>query len=86
MIQLADNSKAAKAETVPPALLTRARDIALEHKQLTDKLANGFDTRAAKKLGEYSTIVNALGDWEKATEVSTPRAESRSEVNYADID
>lgn len=62
--------KAAKAEAVPPALLTRARDIALEHKQLTDKLANGFDTRAAKKLGEYSTIVNALGEWDKAKEVS----------------
>ncbi|OAL06284.1 release factor [Phaeosphaeriaceae sp. SRC1lsM3a] len=64
-------STTAKAEAVPPALLTRARDIALEHKQLTDKLANGFDTRAAKKLGEYSTIVNALGEWDKAKESVT---------------
>jgi peptide chain release factor 1 len=55
---------------VPAALLTRARDVALEHKQLTDKLANGFDTRTAKKVGEYSPIVNALGDWDKANEVS----------------
>jgi peptide chain release factor 1 len=44
-----------------------------EHKQLTDKLSNGFDTRAAKKLGEYSPIVNALGEWDKANEVSMVR-------------
>jgi peptide chain release factor 1 len=62
--------QAATSETVPPALLTRARAVALEHKLLTDRLANGFDTRAAKKLGEYSPIVNALGDWDKANEVS----------------
>jgi peptide chain release factor 1 len=40
---------------------------------LTEKLSNGFDTRAAKKLGEYSPIVNALGEWDKANEVSTIR-------------
>lgn len=62
--------KAGNPEAVPPALLTRARDIAIEHKQLTEKLSNGFDTRAAKKLGEYSPIVNALGEWDKANEVS----------------
>lgn len=59
------------SENVPKALLTRARDVALEHKQLSDQLANGFDTRAAKKLGEYSPIVNALGQWDKASEVSS---------------
>jgi peptide chain release factor 1 len=62
--------EAATAEAIPPALLKRARDITLEHKQLTEKLADGFDTRAAKKLGEYSSIVNALGEWDKANEVS----------------
>jgi peptide chain release factor 1 len=62
--------QAATSEVVPPALLTRARAVALEHSQLTDKLAVGFDTRSAKKLGEYSPIVNALGDWDKANEVS----------------
>jgi peptide chain release factor 1 len=40
---------------------------------LTEKLSNGFDTRAAKKLGEYSPIVNALGEWDKANEVSMTR-------------
>lgn len=61
-------STATSLDTVPPALLTRARDVALEHKQLTEKLANGFDTRAAKRVGECSPIVNALAEWDKASE------------------
>ncbi|KAI4654222.1 uncharacterized protein J4E78_007267 [Alternaria triticimaculans] len=64
-------SSAATAESIPPALLTRARAIVSEHKELTEKLSNGFDTRAAKKLGEYSPIVNALGEWDKANESVT---------------
>jgi len=40
---------------------------------LTEKLSNGFDTRAAKKLGEYSSIVSALEKWDKANEVCGPR-------------
>jgi hypothetical protein len=67
----ADNVQAAASEEVPQALLTRARAVAAEHKQLTEKLADGFDTRSAKKLGEYSPIVNALGAWNKANEVSS---------------
>ncbi|KAH3919245.1 hypothetical protein HBI56_101640 [Parastagonospora nodorum] len=69
--QLRFQSSASNPELVPAALLSRARDISLEHKQLTDKLADGFDTRAAKKLGEYSPIVNALGQWDKANESVT---------------
>ncbi|KAI4658053.1 uncharacterized protein J4E79_007034 [Alternaria viburni] len=64
-------SSAATSESIPPALLTRARAIVSEHKELTEKLSNGFDTRAAKKLGEYSSIVNALGEWDKANESVT---------------
>lgn len=70
-IELLISRKAARPETVPSALLNRARDVALEHKKLTEKLSNGFDTRAAKKLGEYSPIVNVLGEWDKANEVSS---------------
>ncbi|KAL6712288.1 Peptide chain release factor 1, mitochondrial [Coniothyrium glycines] len=61
-------SNASTAESVPPALLTRARAITTEHQELTRKLSDGFDTRAARKLGEYSPIVNALGAWDKANE------------------
>ncbi|CAN9268854.1 unnamed protein product [Alternaria alternata] len=64
-------SNAAISESIPPALLSRARAIVTEHKELTEKLSNGFDTRAAKKLGEYSPIVNALGEWDKANESVT---------------
>jgi peptide chain release factor 1 len=60
---------ATSPETIPPALLSRARDIALEHTKLTEKLANGFDTRAAKRIGECGPIVTALGEWDKANEV-----------------
>ena len=67
--KIAHHVVAATPDTVPPALLTRARDIALEHKQLTEKLANGFDTRAAKRMGECGPVVNALGAWDKANEV-----------------
>ncbi|CAN9246623.1 unnamed protein product [Alternaria alternata] len=64
-------SNAAISESIPPALLSRARAIVTEHKDLTEQLSNGFDTRAAKKLGEYSPIVNALGEWDKANESVT---------------
>ncbi|USP81687.1 Peptide chain release factor 1, mitochondrial [Curvularia clavata] len=62
------SSEAVSPESIPPALLARAQAITSEHKLLTEKLTNGFDTRAAKKLGEYSPIVNALGEWNKANE------------------
>jgi peptide chain release factor 1 len=67
------NTKQATIETVPPALLTRARDVALEHKKLTEKLANGFEARVAKKLGQYGPVVSALGRWDKAQEVGARR-------------
>ena len=66
-----DVAQAATSEAIPPALLTRARTVASEHKELTKRLADGFDTRAAKKVGEYSPIVNALQEWDKANEVGT---------------
>jgi peptide chain release factor 1 len=75
---------AGASESIPPALLTRARAIVSEHKELTEKLSNGFDTRAAKKLGEYSPIVNALGEWDKANEVS--RHGSQQTQHAADMD
>ncbi|KAF9700170.1 hypothetical protein EKO04_001667 [Ascochyta lentis] len=69
--QLRHQSTTATSESIPPALLSRARNIALEHRTLTEKLANGFDTKSAKKLGEYSSIVNALEKWDKANESVT---------------
>ncbi|KAH7384490.1 hypothetical protein BKA66DRAFT_416536 [Pyrenochaeta sp. MPI-SDFR-AT-0127] len=67
-VRLQSNGETAVSESIPPALLTRARIVALEHKELTEKLANGFDTRAAKKVGGYGPIVNALKEWDTANE------------------
>ncbi|KAF1931358.1 release factor [Didymella exigua CBS 183.55] len=69
--QLRQQSTAVASESVPPALLSRARSIAVEHKTLSETLADGFDTRSAKKLGEYGPIVNALEQWDKANESVT---------------
>lgn len=66
---ITDTYIVAASDSIPPALLARARNIVNEHKQLTEKLANGFDMRAAKKAGEYSHVVNALKDWDKSSEV-----------------
>jgi hypothetical protein len=69
-IPSSDDWQASSSETVPPALISRARTIASEHKQLTERLADGFNTKAAKKLGQYSSVVNALKDWDNARKVS----------------
>lgn len=41
-----------------------------EHGKLTRQLNVEYDTDVAKKLGESSTIVKALEDWESASNVS----------------
>ncbi|OCL05052.1 release factor [Glonium stellatum] len=65
------SNAAANPESISPALLSRAHALAAEHSQLAQKLANGFDARAAKKLGEISAVANALKEWEKANESLT---------------
>lgn len=52
--------------TLPTALLQRARGIAAEHSQLEAALANDFDPKAARRLGELSRVATALKDWEAA--------------------
>lgn len=68
----------ASADSVSPAVLKRARAIAAEHAQLSQKLVDSFDTRTAKKVGETTSIVTALKEWEKANESLT---ELRSLLN-----
>lgn len=45
---------------------------------MTKKLSNGFDTRVAKKLGEFGPIVTALQNWDKANEVGIPIKSGRN--------
>ncbi|KAH8671598.1 hypothetical protein BX600DRAFT_250859 [Xylariales sp. PMI_506] len=74
---------------LPPALLQRARSIALEHAELQASLSDSFDTKAAKRLGELSRVADALKEWEAAqsslTELtallSSPDAELRQLAN-----
>ncbi|KAH0396441.1 release factor, partial [Aureobasidium melanogenum] len=62
-------STAAAADgAISPALLSRARSMAKEHDEITARLAENFDTKAAKKLGQLSSVTNALKEWEKAND------------------
>jgi hypothetical protein len=61
--------KAPVSESIPPALLARARSMAVEHERISEKLANSFDAGAAKKLGQYSPVISALRAWDDASEV-----------------
>ncbi|ROW09983.1 hypothetical protein VPNG_06581 [Cytospora leucostoma] len=52
--------------TLPQVLLERARKLAAEHDQLSEKLADNFDTKVAKRAGEIAGVVSALREWENA--------------------
>ena len=62
------------SESIPRALIDRARTIADEHRQLTAQLSQGFNARAAKQTGATAPIVSALQTWEKAQEVRQGQA------------
>lgn len=59
-------STTATSDKISPALLVRAQAIAKEHANLTEKLANDFDTRDAKRLGELNSTAAALREYEQA--------------------
>ncbi|KAI0098870.1 release factor [Nemania sp. FL0031] len=52
--------------SLPPALLDRARSIAREHDQLAAVLESNFDTKTAKRVGELSRVAAALKEWDAA--------------------
>ena len=62
---------ASDGPSISPALFQRARSIAAEHGKLSQQLSTSYDTNVAKKVGELSIVVNALRDWESASNVST---------------
>ncbi|KAK1717333.1 hypothetical protein CaCOL14_006021 [Colletotrichum acutatum] len=63
-----DTSQSAKhtTATLPPALLQRARNIAKEHDALAAALEADYDSKTARRVGELSSVVTALREWEKA--------------------
>ncbi|CAL5866626.1 uncharacterized protein PFLUO_LOCUS835 [Penicillium psychrofluorescens] len=54
-----------------PALLTRARFLAAEHAQLSDRLGETFDAKAAKRAGELGPVASVLREWDTANESIT---------------
>ncbi|KAF2689940.1 release factor [Lentithecium fluviatile CBS 122367] len=62
------NATKAAPNSVPRALVERARTIAAEHRQLTAQLSDGFNARAAKQAGATAPVVSALQTWDKASE------------------
>ncbi|KAF1986201.1 release factor [Aulographum hederae CBS 113979] len=56
------------AGNISPALIARARSMTSEHSQLSKQLADAFESKTAKKIGELTPVVSALKDWDKANE------------------
>ncbi|KAF7590165.1 hypothetical protein BBP40_003186 [Aspergillus hancockii] len=50
------------------SLLSRARSLAAEHSKLSSHLAQSFDGKVAKRIGELAPIANILKTWDKTNE------------------
>jgi hypothetical protein len=62
--------KATSATTIlSDAFLGRARSIAAEHAQLSKQLAESYDVKLAKRVGELDTTTTVLKEWEEAHSV-----------------
>ncbi|PYH75972.1 peptide chain release factor 1 [Aspergillus uvarum CBS 121591] len=51
-----------------PALLTHARTLAVEHAALSTQLADSFDAKIAKRIGELAQVADTLKEWDTANE------------------
>ncbi|RAH82983.1 release factor [Aspergillus japonicus CBS 114.51] len=51
-----------------PALLTHARTLAVEHAALSTQLADSFDAKIAKRIGELAQVADTLKEWDNANE------------------
>lgn len=65
-IQYRSQSTVVASDGLSPALLSRARAVAAEHATLTQQLAQDFDTKIAKRIGEISSTANAIDEYDKA--------------------
>ncbi|KAL5040826.1 hypothetical protein BDW71DRAFT_192979 [Aspergillus fruticulosus] len=50
------------------ALLTRARNLAAEHANLSNQLQTSFDPKIARRVGELGPVAKALAEWNSANE------------------
>ncbi|KAK4503762.1 hypothetical protein PRZ48_004677 [Zasmidium cellare] len=60
------NTTATTKYSISPTLLSKARSVATEYTNLSQKLASDFDARAAKRLGELSRTADAVKEYDKA--------------------
>jgi peptide chain release factor 1 len=51
-------------------MIERGRMITAEHEKLKEQLANSYDGKTAKKLGELSRTANTFRRWREADQVS----------------
>ena len=58
------NPNTASHVSISPALLARARNIALEHDRLSTETSESFDAKIAKRIGELKGVATALKEWE----------------------
>lgn len=61
---------AADSLRISPVLLKRAQDVSKEHAEISERLANTFDGKLARRSAEISATATALQAWEKASKVS----------------
>lgn len=54
---------------ISPALLSRARSLAVEHSALSSRLGDSFDAKVAKRAGELARVAETLKKWDSANEV-----------------
>ncbi|RAL06306.1 putative mitochondrial translation release factor (RF-1) [Aspergillus ibericus CBS 121593] len=66
-----------------PALLARARSLSNEHSTLSAHLAEAFDAKVAKRVGELAPIANTLKEWDHA---NNSMSELQSLLNDPDTD
>ncbi|GIZ42330.1 hypothetical protein CKM354_000560500 [Cercospora kikuchii] len=59
-------STSASHGSISPVLLNRARLVAAEHQTLTHKLADDYDAKAAKRMGEIAATAAAIKEYDKA--------------------
>jgi peptide chain release factor 1 len=63
--------------------------MAKEYDQITSQLSDTFDTQAAKKLGQLSSVTNALREWEKAndalSELRTLLSDAKTEKDLLEL-
>lgn len=53
------------------SLLSRARSLAAEHSKLSANLADFFDGKIAKRVGELAPVADVLKEWDKTNEAIT---------------